>query len=662
MKKILLSIALALAAAGAGAATRTAEQALDIARNFIAESQHFSNIHTSALTLAQTATAQMAKGNKQAPAYYVCNIEQGGFVIVSGDDRFKDILGFSASGTYDSSNLPDGFAYWMEFLSNEMSAAIANGYEAEGITTTTYSANAGKSVEPLITTKWDQNKPYNNRLNGYMTGCVATGTAQVMKYWKYPTKGIGTHTGGYAPNFSADFGSTTYDWANMLNEYGSGWESKEEVDAVSTLMLHLGVATDMQWGKSQSATVNMYAAHALINYFGYNKYLYAESRDHVSLGAWKALIIDQLQSGHPLCYSGQGNGGGHFFVCDGYDATTGKFHFNWGWSGYCDGYYEITSLEPGTGGIGAGAGTYNLMQQIFVNVQPTELGTPSVHFEVKEADIKASGKNAAVTLKHIDNNNTSTVSGTIGIAVYGSDGSLVNYISSEKFPMSGLHIGATYNDSYKFNADLSSIPDGTYTICVAVGMENIEGVFPIRANYDNTTYYTLNVTGSGITITPQSHDINLEATSIKLTSNSEGNMFQNVMAEFAITIKNNSAQEFNDEIGVYISGGRGSNQYITVPASLTAGETKTINVYGAPTLNVKNGYSVKACYGANGSYTTIGDAITLNILDETLSGISIIKDFKPTSTATPCYNLAGQRVNANAKGIIIQNGKKTIKF
>lgn len=662
MKKTFLSIALALAAAGAGAATRTTEQAMTIARNFIAESQHFGNMRTAALTLAPTATAQMAKGNKQAPAYYVCNIEKGGFVIVSGDDRFKDILGFSTNGTYDSNTLPDGFAYWMEFLSNEMSAAIANGYEPDGnITTTTYSANASKSVEPLITTKWDQGQPYYNKLNGNMTGCVATGMAQVMNYWKYPTQGIGSHTGGYAPYYSADFGATTYDWAHMLDEYGTGWESKEEVDAVATLMLHAGVATDMQWGTDQSATANMYAAHALINFFGYNKYLYSESRDHVSLGAWKALIIDQLQSGHPLCYSGQGKGGGHFFVCDGYDATTGKFHFNWGWSGMFDGYYELTSLEPGTGGIGAGAGSYNLMQQIFVNVQPSELGAPSVYFDANKCDIKASGKNAVVNMTQIDNNNTSTVTGSIGIAVYGSDGNLVKYISSEKFPVSGHHIGASL-DNFKYNTDLSSIPAGTYTICAAVGMENIEGTFPVRAKYDNTTYYTLNVTASGITITPQSRDINLESSSIELTSNSEGNMFQNVPAQFAVTITNNSAQEFNDEIGVQISGGRGSNQYITVPASLAAGETKTINVYGTPTLNVKNGYAVKACYGNNGSYTTIGTAITLNILDETLAGISIIDNFKPATADAPCYNLAGQRVSANAKGIIIQNGKKTVKY
>lgn len=673
MKKTILSIALALVAVAVNAAPRTAEQALDIAKRFVGESFIFSGNRKAALTLAPTATAQMARGtgaSVETPAYYVCNVEGEGFVIVSGDDRFKEILGYSTNGTYDQNNMPDGFAYWMQFLSNEMETAIANGYEPSNITTPAYAANAGQSVEPLVKTKWNQNSPYNKKLNGNMTGCVATGMAQVMNYWKYPTHGTGSHTGAYSPNFFADFSATTYDWANMLNMYGydknlnpgGGWESNAEVDAVATLMLHCGVATDMQWGKDQSATANMYAAHALISFFNYNKYLYSESRDHVSLGAWKALLIDQLQTGHPLCYSGQSGNVGHFFVCDGYDATTGKFHFNWGWSGMYDGYYEITSLEPGTGGIGAGMGSYNSMQQIFVNMQPTVTGSASVHFEAGNVAMTASNKNVNVTVTTIDNNNTQTVKGSIGVAVYGTDGTLVKYVSVNEFPMSGLHIGATYSGDYKYTANMNGIANGTYTVCAAVGMEDIDGIFPVRAKYDNTTYYTMKVTSTGITLTAQNHNADLTITSVALTSNSEGNMFQNVMATFDVTVKNNSAQEFNDEIGVNISGGRGSSQNLTVPATIGAGETKTIKVYGTPTLTVKDGYTVKGCYGNNGTYTATGNGVILNIKDESLAGIDdIVEDIKPENTNAPMFNIAGQRVNGNAKGIVIKEGKKVVK-
>lgn len=668
MKKTLISLALMLIALGVNAAPRTAEQALQVAKKFIATTDKLSGIRSAALTLAPTATVQMAKGmgqiQQQAPAYYVCNIEKGGFVVVSGDDRFKDVLGYSLNGTFSSEEeLPDGLRYWLSFLSQEMAAAIEAGYEPSGIVTP-LSASAASSVEPLLTSQWNQNSPYNNMLNGNMTGCVATGTAQVMRFWKYPTRGTGSHTAAHSPYFSADFGATTYDWKNMLDKYGTGWEEKAEVDAVATLMLHLGVATDMQWGKDQSATTNAYAAAALIKFFGYNKYLYIENRDQMSLGAWKALLIDQLQTGHPLCYSGQGvmpNGAmmGHFFVCDGYDASTGKFHFNWGWSGYCDGYYDVTSLEPGTNGIGAGAGKYNSFQSIFVNVQPQTIGEPRVNFTCVGLKVSGSAKNnVTVTTSMMSNDNTGDVKGNLGLAVYDDAGNLVKYIpSGQSLPIAGFHIGANFSTDFTYRVDVSSLPVGTYTVAPAAKSDDIEKPFRIRANYDTTNFYTMYVTASGVQFAPQNLRPDITVSSIRLASNGDGDVFQEVVATFEVTVTNNSAQDFNDEIGVKLSKGRGSNATISVPASLSAGETKTITISRTipKSLNVGDGYTAQTCYGVNGTFTTIGTSITVNIKDEA-AGIDHIT-VKPQNRTTT-YNLAGQKVGADYRGIVIKNGKK----
>lgn len=668
MKKTILSIALALAAAGAGAAPRTADQALAIARRFVIETHHFQNVRSANLSLAPTSAAQMARSlQSSTPSYYVCNVENGGFVVVSGDDRFKEILGYSTNGTYDADNLPDGFAYWMQFLSNEMSAAIANGYEPEVTTTRATSANASQSVEPMLKTQWNQNQPYNNKLNGNMTGCVATGIAQVMNFWKYPTTGTGSHTGAYAPNFSADFGSTTYDWNNMLDKYGTGWETKAEVDAISTLMLHIGVASDMNWDKSASSTPAAYGAYALHNFFKYNKNLYIESRNQLSLGAWKALLIDQLQTGHPVCYSGMSseNGSvGHFFICDGYDAKTGQFHFNWGWAGQYDGYYEITSLEPGTGGIGAGAGNYDYSQTIYVNVQPEETGEYHANFDASTIKFSNSTNKEAVKVEAtiLTNNCTKAFTGTVGVAIYKTDGSLVSYIpSAVKFPDSQLHIGANYSPNFPYNytVDLREVANGTYTVCAAVKDE--EGnIHPMRARYNASTYYTMTVGSADVQFTAQVNTPDLTINSISLASNTEGNIFQNIPARFIVNVTNNSAQQYYDEIGVNINGGRGTNDYITVPAIIAAGETKDIEVYGATALGVKDGYTAKGCYGEDGSYKTGGNGLTINIKSEA-DGIEniIIPDGMQNA---PCYNIAGQRVSSSVKGIIIQNGKKTIRY
>lgn len=667
MKKTFLTLALALAAAGASAEPITASQALSIARRFVTETPGLSHVNASALSLASSPAASMAKGiSTTAPAYYVCNINSDGFVIVSGDDRFKPVLGYSLNGAFNEADMPDGMRYWLQFLSNEMTAAIEAGYEPGAITTNVMSS-AVHSIEPLIKTKWDQVSPYNNKLNGNMTGCVATGMAQVMNYWQYPIHGTGSHQGAYSPNYEANFGATTYDWANMLPMYGynkelnpdGGWETKEQVDAVSTLMLHLGVATDMRWSKESSGTPTPFGAYALTTYFGYNPDLYIESRDQLSFGAWKALIIDQLQTGHPLCYSGaMENGyGGHFFVCDGYDASTGKFHFNWGWSGACDGYYELTSLEPGMAGAGAGFGSFNSWQSIFVNVQPQQTGEYRPNFSAKSISFAAAGTNISIQTNMLTNNCAKQYEGAIGLAIYNADGTMKKFVDTEvRFPPAGFNIGSNYDGVCVFTANIAGTEDGTYTLCAAV-CDKQGKVFPVRANYSNHTYYSMVVKGQDVTFSPINNEINLtEASPLVLTSNSEGNMFQNRAAHFQITVKNNSATEFNDEIGVTISGGRGSSQNITRPACIAPGETKTIEIYGIPTLNIKDGYTAKACYGNDGTYSTFGDAITVNIKPETDGIQSITIDNNNATT----YNTAGQQIPATTRGLIIQTGKKSI--
>ena len=58
------------------------------------------------------------------------------------------------------------------------------------------------------------------------------------------------------------------------------------------------------------------------------------------------MIKTELDASRPILYSASDtNGaGGHAFICDGYN-TDGKFHFNFGWYGTCDGWYVSTALN-----------------------------------------------------------------------------------------------------------------------------------------------------------------------------------------------------------------------------------------------------------------------------------------------------------------------------
>ena len=489
---------------------------------------------------------QKASNTEAAPAspsLYIYNVSNGqGFVIVSADDRFIPVLGYGLSTAdvqqetdngqlvldrqQNSSDvpqtssdgqqsrqdedvqdmvLPDGFCYWLDFLNREM-AAVSPSYTPM---MRAASSVQPQSIDPLLTTKWNQTTPYNNLIPTYATGCVATATAQVMKFWNYPLHGTGRHTNAYFPQYSADFSATAYDWANMKDEYGGKRDTKAEVNAVATLMYHLGVATDMYWTADNSSTPNMYAAYALVNYFGYNKNLRSETRDHMSTQAWKELLLEQLASGHPLCYSGMtaetSGAEGHFFVCDGYDASTDKFHFNWGWGGVYDGYFSLSALDPiGEGQAGALTGSFNYAQQVFVDVQPTETDTYVAHFDADDVFPLANySDKTKVTMRalHISNNALS-FAGSIGLAAYSPEGALLQYVpSSQSFPGS-LTTGKS-NDQLDVELNLADMADGTYVACLAVRHnEHPLTPYPVRAFYGKTTFYEMTLKDGHVTFAP----------------------------------------------------------------------------------------------------------------------------------------------------------------
>lgn len=689
MKKVFSTIALLASAMMVSAAPRTAEDALKMARQFVASTPSLSSLRTMKLTLSNSITskAKSRSGEEKetTPAYYVVNIEDNkGFVLISGDDRFEPVLGYSTSGNLpEDGQLPDGLNYWLGFLADEMNAAIDNGYEPVAQAQRRASSAALQSVEPLIKTKWGQKQPYNNKISNFATGCVATGMAQVMKYWSYPKQGTGSHThsiSGYS-NYSADFGATIYEWDKMLNQYGVSnfpfGDSKESIDAVSTLMYHLGVATDMRWTADNSGTPNMYSAYALIHYFGYNKYLYAENRDQLSTGAWKALIIDQLSTGHPLCYAGmteESGGMGHYFVLDGYDANTGLFHFNWGWDGHYDGYFNISSLAPGgEGEAGALTGSYNYGQQMFVNVQPTEVYNPTARFDATEVKprLKEFAGRQVIMQTYNLGNTTVDFKGTIGLAIYNLDGTLKSYVPSDQAFPGPLGLGSNYNGLAEFSVILSDLQYGTYNVCLAVQNENYpDKLFPVRPNYGNPSMYTMTLKKGAasvnandvITFDAITPNYNLECVSAPVVNNSssEAVAYENVPATFKLKVKNTGTTEYYDEVGVCIqrSNRDSQRQYITVPCQLAPGEEKEVMVRGT-ILRAPGTYSLVGCYTLSDAYITFDDVTPITIMDEA-SAIESVSTSKADNTI---YTLGGLRVDSKlrlTKGIYIQNGKKII--
>lgn len=330
------------------------------------------------------------------PLFYVFNAENdNGFVMVSGDDNSIPILGYATQGRFDYSSLPSNTRKWIEGYKNQIRYIVANHIKATEEISSKWehleknlpykSDNVGTAVNPLLSTTWGQS-PYVNDLcpydldagasNGYhcVSGCPATAMAQIMKYWNYPANGSGFHSYNHPTygTLSANFASTAYNWSAMPNNVSS------TNNAVATLMYHCGVAVEMGYGPTSSGSYVIIAAspspeqcseYAYKTYFGYNpSTLKGLIRANYSDYNWIQLLKTDLDLGRPIQYAGFG-AGGHTFVCDGYDINN-YFHMNWGWGGYMDGFFLIDALNPGSGGTGSGAGTYNNDQQAVLGIQP----------------------------------------------------------------------------------------------------------------------------------------------------------------------------------------------------------------------------------------------------------------------------------------------------
>ena len=305
--------------------------------------------------------------------YYVFNVQGGeGFVIIAGDDRVKPVLAYSTTGSFNPQDVADGFEFTLQGYCEEihyvrernMAATPDIVAEWDAIEKTgqiDHGRFARAVVGPLCQTIWNQNYPYNNQCprdpegNGghVYAGCVATATAQVMKYFDYPERGTGSYSynpSGY-PTQSANFGETDYHFELMPLSLDST-STDEEIFYIAQLLHHVGIAVDMQYSGHGSGAYSFSVPYALRDHFGYTCDEVEDKDGFWGWGGhdneeWAQMLKDGgLDEGIPLYYSGSDDGGagGHAYVCDGYDEND-YFHFNWGWSGRDDAWCPIGALN-----------------------------------------------------------------------------------------------------------------------------------------------------------------------------------------------------------------------------------------------------------------------------------------------------------------------------
>ncbi|WP_308279110.1 C10 family peptidase, partial [Prevotella sp.] len=422
--------------------------------------------------MPQKAKAKSRTATTASPsdAYYVFNNDAGGFVIIAGDDAVTPVLGYTSTGSFDAENLPDGLKDLLKSYERQI-AALGDNYVANQTAT-----RAGFTGEKLLkTAEWNQMAPFNkNTPNNYVTGCVATAGAIVMKHHGYPAKGTGSHSYTWnGKTVSASF-EHTYDWASMPVKYDG--TNDAAFDGVARLMADLGVAVEMQYNKDGSGAYIGDLVTALQKYYGYSKLSHLMAIEDVGAEAWNGRLREEIDANRPVLYAASDPaGGGHAFVIDGYKDES--FSVNWGWGGYCDGFYKIGALNPESVGKPTGD-KYNVGQSAVFGMQPSD-GTEKVSgmgfltnvgelqmLNMNITDVKK-GQNGVIFSAPIGNTGDQPFNGEVAVALMNAKGEMREIVTSSPLTVVNLAAGGYYPSlSFSFVSTVDAEP-GDYLAIVA---------------------------------------------------------------------------------------------------------------------------------------------------------------------------------------------------
>ena len=459
------------------------------------------------------AKSRAATTASRSDAYYVFNNDAGGFVIIAGDDAVTPVLGYTSTGSFDAENLPDGLKDLLKSYERQI-AALGDNYVANQ--TATRAAFTGEKL--LKTAEWNQYAPFNKYTpNNYVTGCVATAGAIVMKHHGYPAKGTGSHSYTWnGKTLTANF-EHDYDWANMPAKYDG--TNDAAFDGVARLMADLGVAVEMQYAKSGSGAYIGNMISALQKYFGYSKLTHLAYIYDMEAEAWNAKLRGEIDANRPILYSASdASAGGHSFIIDGYKDES--FSVNWGWGGYCNGFYQIGALNPESEGRPTGD-KYNMGQTAVIGLQPSD-GTEKIStmgflkvsgqlqaLNMNVTDVKK-GQRGAIFSAPIGNTGDRSFTGEVVVALMNAKGEMREIVISKPFKLTDFAPGYYYSSlSFSIESKVDAEP-GDYLAIMAKedgSEEYIELYDPTfermrlpATGYEPRTYEIRTKVGEGATI------------------------------------------------------------------------------------------------------------------------------------------------------------------
>ncbi len=344
--------------------------------------------------------------------YFIFNApsDDGGYVVVSGDDATEEILGYSNSGTINPDDMPCGMKWLLDSYTDQIKFLRDNGITREQNSRKRNAVKKENEIQQYIIDEdrrcsFDQFTPYNDScfvMNGRHcpTGCMATAMAGLMYAYQSPKASISTILGYTFRQDSQDYfvkgipALTQIDWTNIESKYCVRVKdekgntiydendnpkvsvfnhiTKEQKAAVATLMKIVGVSIKTSYSLNDSEAYLVDCSNALKQYFGYdNSYV---ERENYSREEWLEMLRDEILTRGPVMYrgtreyveNGETKYSGHGFLLEGFKGN--YFDINFGWSGSRDDKYLLDVLD-GDGQVLV----YSLYADAILNVRPLQV-------------------------------------------------------------------------------------------------------------------------------------------------------------------------------------------------------------------------------------------------------------------------------------------------
>ena len=676
MKKLLFILTAAILAMSAMAAPVDQVMAQKKAQSFLAE-LYAGKLMSPAATNPVLLKAEMGKKLNQ-PVYYIYNTSTT-FIVVAGDDRAEEILMVGDRPLQDVNNLPLGlqdmlgqYKDQIMFLQAHPGLQPSNGLAPSRdpmLNATTYG--------PLLTCNWDQEAPYYNqcKFGNYqcLTGCPATSASMVFYFWKYPTAATPAVPGYKSTISYSSYGSTSYthsalpsttfDWANMLDDYTGSYTTAQGT-AVATLMRYVGQAEHMGYGTSSAggSGVSVDSVSNIRNaftFFGYDSSTtrFVKKTSAYSGGStlytdtqWASLIQEEMAAGRPIVFCAvSSNAGGHAFNVDGYNSSTNKYHINFGWSGSGNAWCSLNAF-------GYSSYNFNVYQQMVIGIQPPSGSSATPTLTVSPTSLSFStttgtsvsktftvtGTNLTgnVTLTKTDANGAYTISPTTISASAAANGATVTVTYNPS--AAGTHTGSitiassgATSKTVSLSGTATAAALTTYTPVMSAANSNYITSSSFRADWTdqtasaNVTSYTLQVDKEGSS-TP--------STEVTLLGTINGSNYTGSYKTITLSSPWGGTNVKGGNNAVYTSGSSGKITF-TIPSGYSSNTTFSVQIttvtgtYGSGNITVKSTQTsaLGHSFSKGETYTwtvtgKTGDVITIYSTDSSYSpDMSLIK-------------------------------------